>query len=212
MSFHNTQTAFEEHVTSPLERLVGTALRFVEYYALDCDMPGFDASVLVESGGCQGVHLVFDGGEVEVDWGFSVRELRDPTGFLAYYLTIRTLSEPRGPENLQGLNVVDATGASPWDAVVGEPLLSATVLGSVVEGGRAIPQAVEFTFSSGSIFVVIGWPGQWSGDTRSIGPCDIGDGDEVLVFSAEQWAHLLPGEFMAKCFPEPLWQAQSGKT
>ena len=206
---YTNQAAFQEFVSKPLEGLVGTALRSVEYYALDCDLPDFDARALTASG-CQGIHLVFDGGEVEVDWGNSVQELRDPTGFFAYYLTVRTLKERRRPEQFHGLTPVDATGASPWVTVIGEPLLSVTVLGSVVEVGRAIPQAVEFTFPSGSIFAIIGWSGQWSEDTgtRSIGECAIGDGDEILVFSAEQWARLQPEYFMAESFPVPLWQSQ----
>lgn len=199
MSAHTARTAFDMFVADPLEKLVGSALHSVLYYALDGDMPDFDASDLVASGGCQGVRLFFDGGEAELDWGFE-EEVRDPTGLFAYHLLVRSVSERA---NAEALCVVDATDAFPWKQVIDEPLRSATVWGVVSEGNRHIPQAVEFAFSSAHIFVTIGWKGH---------TVSVGDGDEVLVFSTEQWIRLRSEQFFADDWMIPLWQSSVAVT
>ncbi|MES2461455.1 MAG: hypothetical protein V4671_12805 [Armatimonadota bacterium] len=205
MSNRANQAAFEEFVTGPLVRLVGTPLHSVEYYALDC-VPDFDANHLTESGGCQGVHLTFDGGEVEVDWA-NVPDLRDPEGDIAYHLMVRHLLEGQASEILHGRTPVDATEVLPWKTVIGEALRSVTVHGFlqrfIRKEDRSIPQAVEFTFSSARIFVIFGM----TGTTLSLG-----SGNEILVFSAEEWAGLQPDDFFAGGWPVPLWQSGSAGT
>jgi hypothetical protein len=202
MSNGAEQKAFEEFVTGPMIKSVGTALRSVEYYALDCDLPDFDASDLTASGGCQGVHLTFDGGEFEVDWGI-VPDLRDPNGYFAYHLMVRPLLKGQVSEILHGRTPVNATEALPWKSVIGETLLTVSVQGIVLEEHRPFPQAVEFTFPSGRIYVIVGWTGTI---------LSLGDGDEVLVFSAEEWEALKPENFfMAGQKPVLLWQIRSEK-
>lgn len=199
MSVSTQRTALQKFATDPLKRLVGTALRSVVYYVLDCDMADFDPSDLITSGGCQGVGLFFDGGEAELDWGFE-QEMRDPTGLLAYHLLVRSVSER---ENVAAISSVVATEAFPWKQIRDEILLSTTVWGVVLDENRPIPQAVELAFPSAHIFVTIGW----TGDTLCVG-----DGDEVLVLDSEQWVRLRKAQHPAEDGMILLWRSPSTVT
>jgi hypothetical protein len=200
---------FTNMVTGPLEKVVGKSLISVVYYVLNTDLSGFDANTANTSGGCQGIHLTFEGGEVELDWGWqhafrpSNEDNLSPP--IAYHLVARVESERRRAvrahtaDDIVGLTAVDATTSIPWDQANREPLLSVTVWGVALPASRYSPQAVVFEFPCGQIVVSIGMTT----------PLSIGDGDEVMVFSGHEWAQSfdsIPQDFLI-----PTWWSPDEK-
>jgi hypothetical protein len=63
-------------------------------------------------------------------------------------------------------------------------LLSVTVWGVLLPEERYSPQAVELRFPSAHIVVAVGMTADLS----------VGDGDEMLVFTQQEWAQRLSGQ------------------
>ena len=201
---------FTNMIAAPLEKVIGRSLISVVYYVLNGDFPDFDTSAVNKSGGCQGIHLTFDGGQVELDWDWqrvfrpSHEDFLSPP--IAFHLVARPLSERQGTvspftvDDGNGLVAIDATPVMPWGQAFGEPLLSVTVWGVVLPENRYSPQAVGFAFPSGQAVVAIGMTD----------PFSIGDGDEVLVFSGTEWTQRR-GTTQADTIPHdlliPFWRS-----
>ena len=183
------ESLFDSLIVAPLRRVVGRPLVAVNYYIIWGE---FDPETPNECGGCQGVHLVFDGGEVEFDWGFE-KALKDRLGNIAYHLMVSDHSARREglrvwtEENISGLNVFSATDTRLWKNLFGEPLEHIEVLGDRLDETRCSPQAARLSFPSGSVVIAIGMTNDPNGDQPI---WTVGDGDEVLVFSEEAWVAL----------------------
>ena len=177
---------FSALIITPLRNVVGRPLRAVNYYILGGE---FDPETPNECGGCQGVHLVFDGGEVEFDWYWE-ELFRGGTGGIHYHLGVS--DHPIRREGVQawtdddvgGLNLVPAIDTRLWESLVDKPLERVEVLGERLDDTRCSPQAARLYFPSASIVIAIGMTEV--GDQ----PIWVGDGDEVLVFSGKTWAAL----------------------
>jgi len=180
-------------ITEPLQNVAGRTLRAVNYFYILWDE--FSPETPNQHGGCQGIHLVFDGGEVEFDWA-SEKALRDPFGNIAYHLAVLDHSGRR--QALQGwteedcarLRIIAATETRLWRSHVGELLERIEVLGDRLDEARFSPQAVRLHFPSAAVIIAIGMT---SSEVIAEGrnPVDsVGDGDEVLVFSEQEWAAL----------------------
>ena len=108
----------EAAIQDPLERVVGSVLGTVAYFVPNVDVPDYDLNAPNESGGCQGVRLVFSGGDVELDWDFREPAFRDEAA--GHYLAVRGASErsacfARSAElGDAAFSNVDATQAEPW--------------------------------------------------------------------------------------------------
>ena len=199
---------FRSMITEPLTRLVGRSLRSVIYYVLYFELPDFDVDAANASVGCQGVRLIFDGGEVELDWDWQSAlrgiDKNDTSSVIAYHIVARSISERQAlvqvyaedDEDVSGLGSIEATTAVPWKSVHGEVLRSVTVWGFLLPNSLYSPQAVTFSFDSGMVAITIGY--------IQMQPLWIGDGDEVLVFTEQEWNLRVTQQ------PEnelvPLWQ------
>lgn len=193
---------FEEMVAGPLANVVGKTLIAVVYHVLPVDLPGFDVDVVNSSGGCQGIQLVFSGGEIELDWDWksafrvSDQETDTLSPKIAYHLVVRPESErrkaacPPAPDAC-GIGVLSATAAAPWNQFIMEPLLDVAVWGTPLSATRHSPQAAVFSFSSGRAVVSVG-------DARQL---SIGDGDEMLVFREPEWSRSLPDLMLWELVP-----------
>ena len=183
-------------ITGPLQNVVGRTLRAVNYFYILWDE--FSPETPNEHGGCQGIHLVFDGGEVEFDWA-SEEALRDRFGNTVYHLTVSDHSVRRdalqgwAEEDCARLRIIAATDTRLWRSQIGELLERVEVLGDRLDEARSSPQAVRLHFPSAAVIIAIGMT---SSEVRSEGTNpvgSVGDGDEVLVFSEHEWA-ILPGQ------------------
>jgi hypothetical protein len=173
----------------PFQVVLGSRLSSVTYYVLACDTPGFDLDDPNASGGCQGVRLGFDTGEIELSWDFRDPGSRDES--TTYYLAVRSRPEletsaAEDPAtDAAALVSLDATLTRCWRALVGESLRSVTVWGFPLSNGSLTPQAATLTFASGEVVVAIGMSGPEG--------CTVGDGDEVLVFDRTERRSALTG-------------------
>jgi len=198
---------FATCMAEPLQHVIGQALKSVIYYPLQYDCQHFDIDGPNDSGGCQAIHLVFETGELELDWDWlqifraAADDFVSPP--IVYHLIARSTSQRRPTvcvpteDDCSGLGALDAMEAKIWKRVVGEPLVGGKVWGVALPEERYSPQSVELQFPSGQIVVAVGMT-----DDRSIG-----DGDEMLVFSAEEWRQRL-SESEQESLVE-IWPAQN---
>jgi len=182
---------FAKWLAEPLQSVIGQSLKSVVYYALAYEYPYFDVDDPNDSGGCQGIHLVFEAGELELDWDWQQIFRAAADDFVSppivYHLVARSTSQRRPTvsvpteDDCSGLAVLDAMEAKIWKRVVGEPLVGGKVWGVALPGERYSPQAVELQFPSGQAVIAVGMTADMS----------MGDGDEMLVFSEAEWKQRL---------------------
>lgn len=165
--------AFQNH-TAPITSVIGDTLVDVVYWTLQADHEGFQVDQ-PSATGLAAIRLRFGSGGLEITWGWENSLL--PNG-AAYHINVTQAQRPElaGLWNTDTLSRVSATNAVPWHGVIGETLSSVAILGP----GES-PQAIRFAFASSAIVVAIGY----SGDVLCLG-----DGDELLVFTEEEWAAL----------------------
>lgn len=184
--------AFKRLIADSLERVIGKPLQSVTHYVLQQDYNGFDADKPNTSGGCQGIHVSFAGGEVELDWDWEDEFnpapddlTSEPTAYhiVAHPTSMRRAAVciPTDDENNCGLAAIDATKAQPWKDIGEQLLKGVDVLGLPLPDGRYTPQAVRLSFSSAQIIICIGISASMS----------IGDGGEVLILTEHEWAQKL---------------------
>jgi hypothetical protein len=179
-------TIFHKLIVAPLQGVAGLALRAVNYYIVRGE---FDPETPNASGGCQGIYLVFDGGEIEFDWGFE-HAFRGGDSGIAFHLAATDHSVRREgirewtEDDISGLNVIPATHTQFWNGLIGAPVVRFEVLGKRIDAVRSSPQAVRLSFPSVSVVIAIGMTLQ--GDQ----PVSVGDGDEVLIFREQEWVAL----------------------
>ena len=149
---------FHNLIVAPLQQVAGLALRAVYYYIIWGE---FDPETPNEYGGCQGVYLVFDGGEIEFDWAFE-DAFRGGDSNIAYHLAASDHSVRRGgvrewtEDDIVGLNLVPATHTQLWKRLIGEPVVRLDVLGQRIDEARCSPQAIRLHFPSASVVIAIG--------------------------------------------------------
>lgn len=173
-------------IIAPLLPLVGQTLKAVNYYYLWYG-DDFDPERPNECGGCQGVHLIFDKNEVELDWDYRP-EFRGGDGGIAYHLTASDHSIRREglrvwtEDDIAGLNLISASETNLWKKFIDKPVTHLELLGEHLDSERCSPQALRLYFLDESIIIAIGM-------TPSSDPpiLYVGDGDEVLVFSEQDW-------------------------
>lgn len=181
------ENLFNDVIIAPLQRVVGRPLRAVNYYIIWGE---FDPETPNECGGCQGVHFVFDGGEVEFDWYWE-KPFQGGTGGINYHLIVSDHSVRRDgvrvwtEDDITGFNQISATSTRLWEPLVGEPLERVEVLGERLDATRCSPQAARLYFPSASVVIAIGMTQEGN---QPIG--NVGDGDEVLVCSEQTWVAL----------------------
>lgn len=192
---------FASMITEPLSNVVGRSIQSVIYYPLYHDMSSFDVGDPNGSGGCQGIRLIFDYGEVELDWNWDAA-FRSSSA-IAFHLGASSSSyrqacvRQNDEENEAwcGLAAIDATAAIPWKSVHGEMLRGVTVWGFLLPNALYSPQAVTFLFDSSTIAITIGYTSDME---------FIGDGDEVLVFTEREWTRRVAQQ--TRCEFVPFWQ------
>ncbi len=200
----------EKAIKLPLRHAIGTPLLSVTYFVLSSDYPQFNTDDPNSSGGCQGIHLVFCGAELEVDWASWYEALRDryPGGNIASHLLISDHSEriqgtkPFSEEG--GTQVpIDATQSIYWRNVVNRPLTQVNVWGEKLENSNYSPQAVSLVFGSAAVVIAVGMTGS---------EIYLGDGDEMLVFSETEWNSLQKLDVRGEEWLVPFWQYPANHT
>ena len=177
---------FYKLIVAPLQGVAGIALRAVNYYIIWGE---FDPETPNEYGGCQGINLLFDGSEIELDWGFE-HALRGGDSGIAYHLAATDHSVRRGgirewtEDETGGLNLIHATHTQFWKGLIGEPVVRLEVLGARIDEVCYSPQAIRLHFPSASVVIAIGMTHQ---EDQLV---SVGDGDEVLVFREQEWVAL----------------------
>lgn len=78
-----------------------------------------------------------------------------------------------GPAWTENFRCIPALSAAPWCEIVGEPLSDVEIIGF-----SDSPQAIRLLFPDTSLVMAVGY----SGDDLLVG-----DGDDVFVFSAQEW-------------------------
>ncbi len=173
-------------IIAPLLSLVGQALKAVNYYYLWYG-DDFDSERPNECGGCQGVHLIFDRSEVELDWDYRP-EFRGGDGGIAYHLTASDHSTRREylrastTDNVGGLTLISAAETRLWRKFIDKPITHLELLGEHLDGERCSPQALRLYFPDESVIIAIGMTPYNDPPVMYVG-----DGDEVLVFSEQDW-------------------------
>ena len=169
-------------VLQPLEVALDKVLLSVGYWLMDFDKPAFNVETPNASGLCA-ISMVFGDDLLEILPGWDHR-LRGAT---AYHIETRFVSGSRANHELARsarLAEAPADRDTLWRNAIGHALT-----GVEVYGIGAFPHLIRFIFASTKITVAIGY----SGD-----PPLIGDGDEILVFSDDDWLRVqrtLPDEW-----------------
>ena len=176
-----------------LRQAVGKRLASVHYYIL----PGeFNIDEPNESGGCQVVRLVFEGGfQIAFDW-VAEPDLREDgpnyrmhlSSGVAQAQAVRIWTQSGLKDKIaetNGMMRLEASTSRIWRSLVGQTLQVAPLLG-VADRNEELcsPQAVSLQFATGTVFVSIGM-------TNYLKSATIGDGDEVLVFDGPEWKGAL---------------------
>lgn len=187
----SSQVPLERLLIEPLSAQIGQHLTAVSYEILVADEAGFQVEDPNASGGCQSVLLNIGSGTLEVTWGFD-HALRDAAIGTTYHIQAIPYGQSSSPA--ANLTRVTASLAPQWKAFINCRLDGATVFGV----GQS-PQAIEFRFGVVAVVLAIG--------STSLGTLVVGDGDEVLVFSGQEWlqqaSHLVQVEGFAR-----IWESQ----
>lgn len=162
---------FQSRLVEPFTYLLGEPLRDVEYWVLEADADGFRAEQ-PNTFGVQVLRLRFGAVSLAVTWGRE-KSLRSE-GIYHHIQALGTeLEDVLGPAWTENFRCIPALSAAPWGEVIGEPLSGVEIIGF-----SDSPQAIRLLFPHISLVVAVGY----SGDNLLVG-----DGDEVFVFSAQEW-------------------------
>jgi len=168
-----TPFEFEKRISGPLEVVLGQSLLAVSYGILDYDRDKFSAEQ-PNNFGVLSVRLYFEKLTIELSWGFD-QSLRG--GDLYYHIQVITAAEPNRIGAMTNGHYFEFTNvcSAPWQEVIGTRLTAVEVLG--IQGS---PQAVHLSFGNAEVVVAVGYGGE---------EMLVGDGDDVLVFSEQEWQH-----------------------
>lgn len=186
----NEKATFKNRVAEPLEAVVGKALLAVNYWILDFEKADF----LEEQPNASGISVVslhFGVSNIELAPGWE-KPLR--ANGIHHHIQAFHADGPGSVESVSAKHLckVAAVQVAPWNEVAGKLLTRVEVVGL---GGS--PQAVCFSFSKTALVVATGYSGS---------SLEVGDGDELLVFSGQDWHHQIRNH---KQLWERLWMSSS---
>lgn len=162
---------FQSRLVEPFAPLLGEPLRDVEYWVLEMDADDFRAEQ-PNLFGVQIVRLRFGAVSLAVTWG-GEKSLRSE-GIYHHIQALEAATEDvLGPAWAENLRCIPALSTAHWREVISEPLSGVEVIGF-----SDSPQAIRLLFPHTSLVVAVGY----SGDDLLVG-----DGDDVFVFSAQEW-------------------------
>jgi len=162
---------FQSRLVEPFMPLLGEPLRDVEYWVLEADADHFHTEQ-PNAFGVQVLRLRFGAVSLAVTWG-GEKSLRSEGIYYHIQALEAATEDVLGPAWTENLRCLPALSAAPWREVANEPLSGVEVIGF-----SDSPQAVRLLFPQTSLVVAVGY----SGDDLLVG-----DGDDVFVFSAQEW-------------------------
>lgn len=168
----NFDVSFRTLIIAPLEAASGLRLFSVNYWLLDFEEQFFHLDTPNESG-IFAISLLFEGIAIDISPAWD-RIHRDESNH--HYI-----QAPRVPiDNRSGeLAFAERLLKIPADrTMIWRDAINDQLIGAEVSGDNHTPQAIRLLFPSATVIISLGY----SGDELYIG-----DGDELLVFSDEQW-------------------------
>lgn len=162
---------FQSRLVEPFTSLLSEPLRDVEYWVLEVDADDFHAEQ-PNAFGVQVLRLRFGAASLAVTWG-GERSLRSEGIYHHIQALGAGMEDVLGPAWAENLRCIPALSAAPWREVIGEALSGVEIIGF-----SDSPQAIRLLFPDTSLVVAVGY----SGDDLLVG-----DGDEVFIFSAQEW-------------------------
>ena len=167
----DSNAVFHILIEQPLQAVLNQRLRKIGYWLLSFEERDFCLETPNRSG-LYAVRMEFENRILELfpAWDNWLR------GTNAYHIQARLVPQDRESDAfryVKSLTVVEAKETALWSNALAQPLTSVEVYGI----GQS-PQAICLAFSSEKVVVSIGYSGE-----KPL----VGDGDEILVFSYEQW-------------------------
>ncbi|MGI4790115.1 MAG: hypothetical protein ACRYFS_14835 [Janthinobacterium lividum] len=170
------EAAFESQIAGPLQSVLGKTLLAVTYQIIASDRNEFsveqpnDTGVLI-------VILCFDQTMIEITPGWD-KQLRSD-GIYHHIQVVTTGKQgSKAAYNSDKLWEIAPIHASPWQQALGKRLI-----GVEVTGLQGTPQAIRLSFSDLDIVIAVGY----AGSDPTLSDLVIGDGDEILIFSEQDW-------------------------
>ena len=188
----NSAAAFQRLVCGPLQMVLGQSLLTVNYWLLDYDKADFSLEQPNETGVLT-VSLHFERATIEISPGWD-KQLRSES--IYHHIQVVHAGKTGGIEAAHRENLSETADvhAAPWQEALGKRLT-----GVEIAGFQGTPQAIRLSFSGTEAVVATGYAG--SGLL-------IGDGDELLVFSGQEW-HDQNQNSVHKQAWERLWAASA---
>jgi len=165
----NRKAVLDSAIAEPLDAALGQTLLSVDYWILDCDKADFSEEQ-PNTTGIMAIRLHFEALELQVTCGF--KELLRADG-VYYHIQLSVADEGQEEAAWVERFVQVADVHALWEEALGRRLVGVEALGFWEN-----PQAVRFSFSDMAIIVATGYSGS---------SLLIGDGDEILVFSNQEW-------------------------
>lgn len=193
------RAAMQRCVIDPLSGLIPARLSCVWYALFEDSAGSIDLDTPNTSGWVEQVLLDFGPQRLGVGWCTDVSEFRGSVVDCHLGLELEpTPSLPNLP--FRGIYpLVDASVASTWRSHVNQPLQRLSIWGYWFETWGS-PQAIVLGFPSGEVVLANGW--------RE--PETVGNWDEVLILSADQWARQSATQ-SGNDGLVPLWEAETGR-
>lgn len=176
-----TKNSCENSVVEPLEAVLGETLLHVFYRILLLEKPYFSINEPNQIGPVA-IRLVFERCALEIV-PLAERLSTQGNAFSIQPILLLENTVNNDTQEEEMFCWVSASSSIDWMDVIPQILHAVEVIGV-----ETCPQAIHFTFSTHTVFIVVGY----SGEPNLDNPVTLGDGHEILVFSKEQWERVKP--------------------